>query len=73
MDIEDLTILLTHYGQSGTTWSQGNFDGDPTVDLEDLTILLTHFGQSLALPVVTLGSTNVGFVRGGSPSSCRLA
>ncbi len=67
VDIEDLTILLTNFGKSGMTWSQGNFDGDPTVDLEDLTILLTHFGQSLSLPVVTLGSTNVGFVRGGSP------
>ena len=47
VNIEDLTILLTNYGKSGMSWSQGNFDGDPTVDLEDLTILLTHFGMSV--------------------------
>ena len=47
MDINDLTIVLAHYGQTGMTWSQGEFTGDGTVDINDLTIVLAHYGQSL--------------------------
>jgi hypothetical protein len=47
VDINDLTIVLSHYGQTGTTWSQGEFTGDGTVDINDLTIVLAHYGQSL--------------------------
>jgi hypothetical protein len=46
VDINDLTIVLAHYGQTGTTWSQGEFTGDGTVDINDLTIVLAHYGQS---------------------------
>ena len=46
IDINDLTIVLAHYGQSGTTWGTGDFNGDGTVDINDLTIVLAHYGQS---------------------------
>ena len=48
VDINDLTIVLAHYGQTGMTWSQGEFTGDGTVDINDLTIVLAHYNQSLA-------------------------
>jgi hypothetical protein len=46
VDINDLTIVLAHYGRSGMIWSQGEFTGDGTVDINDLTIVLAHYGQS---------------------------
>ena len=46
VDINDLTVVLSHYGQTGMTWSQGEFTGDGTVDINDLTIVLAHYGQS---------------------------
>ena len=47
VDINDLTVVLAHYGQTGMTWTQGEFTGDGTVDINDLTIVLAHYGQSL--------------------------
>ncbi len=47
VDVNDLTIVLSHFGQGGMTWSQGDFNGDGTVDVNDLTIVLAHFGQSV--------------------------
>ena len=46
VDINDLTIVLAHYGQSGMTWSQGEFTGDGTVDINDLTIVLANYGAT---------------------------
>ena len=43
VDINDLTIVLSHYGQSGMTWTEGEFTGDGTVDINDLTIVLAHY------------------------------
>ena len=37
VDINDLTIVLTNFGQTGMAWSQGEFTGDGTVDINDLT------------------------------------
>ena len=48
MDINDLTVVLAHYGQTGQAWAQGEFTGDGTVDINDLTIVLAHYGQSTA-------------------------
>ena len=47
VNINDLTIVLSNFGQTGRTWSQGEFTGDGTVDINDLTIVLAHFGQSV--------------------------
>ena len=50
VDINDLTIVLTNFGLSGSvlnsTQADGDFNGDGRVDVNDLTILLAHFGQS---------------------------
>ncbi len=48
VDVNDLTIVLAHFGETGCTWSQGAIDGDPagTVDVNDLTIVLANFGTN---------------------------
>jgi uncharacterized membrane protein len=47
VDINDLTIVLAHYGQSnGTNWGTGDFTGDGTVDINDLTIVLANYGRT---------------------------
>ena len=48
VDINDLTIVLTNYNQTGLTWSQGCMDGDPTgkVDINDLTIVLSNYNTT---------------------------
>ena len=46
VDVNDLTIVLTNFGQTGTTWSQGEFTGDGTVDVNDLTIVLSNYGTT---------------------------
>ena len=50
VDINDLTIVLAHFGQTGMAWSQGDFTGSGTVDINDLTIVLAHFGQTAGAP-----------------------
>jgi probable HAF family extracellular repeat protein len=47
VDINDLTVVLTNYGKTGMSWSQGCMDGDPTgtVDINDLTIVLSNYGS----------------------------
>jgi hypothetical protein len=46
VDVNDLTIVLTNFGQTGMSWETGDFTGDGKVDVNDLTIVLAHFGQS---------------------------
>ena len=52
VDINDLTIVLTNFGLSGSvlnsTEADGDFNGDGRVDINDLTIVLAHFGQTVA-------------------------
>jgi uncharacterized repeat protein (TIGR03803 family) len=52
VDINDLTIVLANFGQSGCAWSQGCMDNDPTgtVDVNDLTIVLANFGDTFGAP-----------------------
>ena len=47
VDINDLTIVLAHYGQGGATWATGDFIGDGTVDINDLTIVLAHYSHTV--------------------------
>jgi hypothetical protein len=44
VNLQDLSILLTHYGQNATA-SQGDLTGDSIVTLVDLSILLSHYGS----------------------------
>jgi hypothetical protein len=47
VDVNDLTVVLTNYGQtSGITWAKGDFNNDDKVDVNDLTIVLTHYNQT---------------------------
>ncbi len=46
VDINDLTIVLAHYNQTGMTWGQGEFTGSGTVDINDLTVVLAHYDQT---------------------------
>ncbi len=48
VDVNDLTVVLSHFGVSGMTWSQGDFNGDGKVDVNDLTVVLSHFGSSVS-------------------------
>ena len=49
VDINDLTIVLTHYNKSGVIWSQGDANGDGKVDINDLTIVLTNYNRTAGL------------------------
>ena len=53
VDINDLTIVLANYNQTGMTWTHGEFTGDGTVDINDLTIVLANYN-------VTLGTGGTG-------------
>lgn len=44
IDITDLAIVLSNYGQSGVDPEDGDFDDDDDVDIEDLALILSQFG-----------------------------
>ena len=46
VDINDLTIVLARYNQTGMTWSQGEFNGDGSVDINDLSIVLANYNAT---------------------------
>jgi probable HAF family extracellular repeat protein len=48
VDINDLTIVLSNYNQTGKGWTQGEFTGDGKVDINDLTIVLAHYNDTTA-------------------------
>jgi hypothetical protein len=64
VDINDLTIVLANFGQTGCAWSQGCMDGDPTgtVDVNDLTLVLSNFGYG----------TTAGAGPAATPEPCAL-
>lgn len=47
INLTDLSILLTNWGQSSTT---NDLNGDGTITLQDLSILLSHWGQTYTPP-----------------------
>jgi hypothetical protein len=46
VDVNDLTIVLSHYGHGGLAGNQGDFNGDLFVDVNDLTVVLTNYGRT---------------------------
>jgi hypothetical protein len=58
VDINDLTIVLSNFGKTGCTWSQGSMDGDLAgrVDINDLTIVLSNFGATSAASAAQLSA-----------------
>ncbi len=67
VDINDLTIVLANYGQSGAgvAWNTGDFNNDDKVDINDLTIVLANYGQSI-------GSSATGMAAVPEPSTLVL-
>ncbi|MDP9174762.1 MAG: hypothetical protein M3O30_12980 [Planctomycetota bacterium] len=47
VDFSDFVILSNHFGQTGTTWQQGNFNYDGQTDFADFVILSNNFGQQV--------------------------
>ena len=79
VDINDLTVVLSHYNQTGMTWTEGEFTGDGTVDINDLTIVLAHYNENRRLrrrgPGRRAGALDGGPVirRGGWPARLPVA
>lgn len=57
VDLSDLALLASRYGQSGT-WSTGDFNDDGLVDLSDLALLAANYGSTgiAGAPVEGMGS-----------------
>ena len=64
VDVNDLTIVLAHYNQTGSV-GPGEFTGSGTVDINDLTIVLAHYNQ-------TLGSSGAALAAVPEPSTLLL-
>ncbi|MEA1952641.1 MAG: PKD domain-containing protein [Planctomycetota bacterium] len=54
VDVTDLGILTTHYGQSGMTWLEGDATGDGDVDVADLGVLATYYGTGTSTSMAAL-------------------
>jgi beta-glucanase (GH16 family) len=48
VDVTDLGILATNYGNTYTNWTMGDFNGDGVVDVIDLGLLATGYGNAYA-------------------------
>jgi hypothetical protein len=44
--IDDLSVVLVNYDQTGMTWVHGDFSGDGTVNIGDLSIILANYDQT---------------------------
>ncbi|MGN6366907.1 MAG: LamG-like jellyroll fold domain-containing protein, partial [Phycisphaerae bacterium] len=53
IDLTDLSIVLNNFGKQSPLWTDGNFDGAPTINLTDLSFVLNNFGASLPAPAIT--------------------
>lgn len=47
VDIADLSILLSHWNQTGVPITQGDVNGSGKVDIVDLSILLSNWGKTV--------------------------
>lgn len=48
VNLADLAMLLSNFGESGVGYADGDVDRDGDVDLGDLALMLSHFGESCA-------------------------
>ena len=63
VDLTDLSTVLNNFGKSTVLWTDGNFDGQPTIDLTDLSDVLNNFGSSApsaSTPVIDPANDEVG-------------
>lgn len=63
VDLQDLTLLLSEFGLSGSAviYPCSDFNSDGVIDISDLSILLSHFGTTCAC-------FTSGFAQGGGES-----
>ena len=54
VDVNDLTIVLTNFGQTGMMWNQGEFTGSGTVDINDLTVVLARYNATAGAGVTAV-------------------
>jgi hypothetical protein len=47
VDLSDLVIVASDFGQTGDDWAEGDVNYDGNVDLSDLVIVASNFGASL--------------------------
>ena len=50
--LDDFVLLKTNFS-TGTTWGEGDFDGDNDVDLDDFVILKQNFATAAPAPVAS--------------------
>jgi uncharacterized repeat protein (TIGR03803 family)/autotransporter-associated beta strand protein len=48
VDLADLVIVATDFGETGADWAKGDVNYDGNVDLSDLVIVASNFGASLS-------------------------
>jgi predicted outer membrane repeat protein len=48
VDLSDLVIVASDFGDSGADWAEGDVNYSSTVDLSDLVIVASNFGSSLS-------------------------
>jgi Glycoside hydrolase family 44 len=48
VDLSDLVIVASDFGQTGSDWAAGDVNYDGNVDLSDLVIVASNFGASLS-------------------------
>jgi hypothetical protein len=48
VNLQDFNRLAAHFGESGTTWAEGNFNYDNVTNLPDFNALAGNFGNSAA-------------------------
>ena len=63
MDVNDLTIVLANYNQTGMSWSQGDFNNNGKVDVNDLTTVLANYNWTAAV---------AGVLSVPEPAACTL-
>jgi Immunoglobulin I-set domain len=57
VDLSDLVIVASDFGESGADWASGDVNYDGNVDLSDLVIVASNFGDSV--PQQTPASANL--------------
>jgi hypothetical protein len=56
----DLTTVLSYYGETGTTWEEGDFYYDGTTNFSDLTTVIGNYGLSIGdYPDVVLSQASL--------------
>jgi hypothetical protein len=46
VNIDDFSVLLSHWGMTGAGWAEGDFDGNGCVTIDDFSLLLQNWGFS---------------------------